>query len=359
MRIGIVGCGVISSHHLSAILRCPGTEIVGIADRDIACAKQQAQRFAVSRTYASLGELLEQKPDVVHILTPPDSHAALTVEALEHGAHVYVEKPMAVTVSECDRMIQAAARAGRQLCVGHCWNYIPVIAEAQRLLASGKLGELVQAEASFVYDVKRNPTFGDGHWSSQLPGGLAEDLAVHLVSVLVRLLGPSKRTIAVSRSTGQVMGARVEDARALLDAERGLGAFSVSLRGRPDSILIDIWCTRALLRLNVSSMSLAVYRQLPVPQKVGRGLTNLDIASQLIGGTIRATWNLLRKKVDGSYGIAPTIRAFYESLQAGRPCPIDPHEGAHAVAVLRAVWPTEPRAAAVHSSNISQLASAG
>lgn len=345
MRVGIVGCGIISSHHLTAISRYPGAEVVGIADRNPARAREQAHRYSVPRTFETLEELLTLQPEVIHVLTPPDSHAALTMQALAAGAHVYVEKPMAVTVHECEQMIEAASRAGRELCVGHCWNYIPVIAEAQRLLASGRAGELLQVEATFNYDVLRNPTFGQDHWSSRLPGGLAEDLAVHLVSVLIRLLGPSRRTIAVSRTTGTLPGAKAEDARALLEAERGLGGFSVSLRGRPDAILIDICCTRMLLRLNVSCMSLTAYRQLPVPQKIGRGLANIDVAAQLLRGTVRSTWQLVRKKLDGSYGIAPTIHAFYAALEAGRPAPIDPHEGAHAVAVLRSVWPVMEAAA--------------
>jgi predicted dehydrogenase len=339
MKIGIVGSGMISGHHLSAISRYPGCQIIGIVDRDIARARTQAERFSVPHSFEALPQLLALAPDVVHVLTPPDSHAALVVEALEGGAHVYVEKPMAITVSDCETMTRAAARANRQLCVGHCWNYIPVIARAQKLISSGAAGEIVQVAASFNYDVKRNPTFGQGHWSGELPGGLAEDLAVHLVSVLIRLLGAPQRTSAMSRSSGQLRGAKAEDVRAILEGERGLGTFSVSLRGRPDLILIDIWCTRLLMRLNVSCMSLTVYRQLPVPQKIGRGLANLDVAAQLVSGTLGATWQLLRKKVDGSYGIAPCIHAFYTALAAGQPSPIDPREGIQAVEVLRSLWP--------------------
>ncbi len=339
MKIGIVGCGTISGHHLRAVSDHPGCEIVGLVDRDGARARAQAERFAVPHAFDRLAPLLALKPDVVHVLTPPDSHARLVIEALEGGTHVYVEKPMAVTVSDCEAMIRTAARANRQLCVGHCWHYIPVIARAQSLIASGAAGEILQVAASFNYDVLRNPTFGTAHWSNELPGGLAEDLAVHLVSVLIWLLGAPRHTSAISRSTGQVPGAKCEDLRALLEGERGLGTLSVSLRGRPDTILIDIWCTRMLLRLNVSSMSLMIYRQLPVPQKLARGLTNLDLAAQLVNGTVSAAWNLLRKKVDGSYGIVPCIHAFYAALAAGAPAPIDPREGVQAVEVLRTLWP--------------------
>jgi predicted dehydrogenase len=339
MKIGIVGSGMISDHHLSAISRYPGTDVIGIADRDIGRARAQAERFSVPHSFDSLRQLLAMKPDVVHVLTPPDSHATLVVEALEAGAHVYVEKPMAITVSDCEVMMRAATRADRQLCVGHCWNYIPVVAKAQRLISSGTAGDIVQVAASFTYDVRRNPTFGQGHWSNELPGGLAEDLAVHLVSVLIRLLGAPQRTSAMCRSTGQVPGAKAEDVRAIVEGERGLGSLSVSLRGRPDIILIDIWCTRMLLRLNVSSTSLTVYRQLPVSQKIGRGLANFDVAAQLVGGTLSATWKLLRGKLDSSYGIAPCIHAFYDALTSGKPSPVDPREGVRAVEVLRSIWP--------------------
>jgi hypothetical protein len=68
-------------------------------------------------------------------------------------------------------------------------------------------------------------------------------------------------------------------------------------------------------------------------------MANLDVASQLVGATVRTGWRLLRRKVDGSYGIVPLVHAFYAALQAGRPAPVGPDEGQQAVRVLRAIWP--------------------
>jgi 2-alkyl-3-oxoalkanoate reductase len=339
MKVGIVGSGMISAHHLHAIARYPGCEIVGIVDQQLARARAQADRFSVTNAFQTRAELLALKPDVVHVLTPPGSHAAITIEALEAGAHVYVEKPMAISEDDCNAMLNASARSNRELCIGHCYNYIPVVARAYELIASGVTGDVVQVAASYNYDIGRNPTFGPEHWSRQLPGGLTEDLAVHMVSFLIRLLGAPTRASAVSRVSATASGPLVEEVRGVVETERGLGTLSVSLRGRPDMILLDIWCTRMLLRLNVSCMALTMYRQLPVPQKIGRGLANLDVASQLITSTVSATWKLLRGKLDGSYGIAPCIHAFYDALRAGKRSPIDPKEGAQTVAVLRSLWP--------------------
>jgi predicted dehydrogenase len=339
MKIGIVGSGMISGHHLNAATRWVGSEVVGIVDRDIERARAQAAHFSVAHTFENLADLLALKPDVVHILTPPASHAPLAIEALQAGAHVFVEKPMATSEAECEAMSAAAARAGREICVGHCLVYTPAVMQAMELITSGRVGQVVQASVSFSYDVRRNPSFGTAHWSMQLPGGLAEDLAVHPLSLLIRLLGRSARVMSVTRGAPSIPGNQTADMRALLDAERGLGTVSVSLRAKPDMELVDIQCTQALLRLNVSSMSLTVQRELPVPRKIGRALGNLDVASQLVMGTFGAAWKLARKKIDGSSGIVPLIHAFYAAIEAGKPAPVTAAEGAESVRLLRSIWP--------------------
>ena len=339
MKVGIVGSGMISGHHLAAARRW-GAQVVGIADPDVERARAQAARFGAGAVFASLRELIAAtRPDVVHVLTPPETHAALAVDALEAGAHVYVEKPMAVTVSDCEAMASAAARARRELCVGHCWLFTPPVLRAQRLIASGAAGDVLQASASFTYDLSRNKGFGEGHWATRLPGGIVEDLAVHPASLLVRLLGAPRATTGVTRA-GTPLPGRDEEMRAIVDAERGLGSLAVSVGGRPDVALLDVQCTRMLLRLNISSLALTVERELPVPRKLARPLGNVSVAAQLVSGTAGAAWQLARKRIDGSYGVIPLVHAFYDALEAGRPAPVGPAEGTQAVAVLRSVWPT-------------------
>lgn len=339
MKIGIVGCGMISGHHLTAAARYPRGTVIGLVDRDLNRARAQAARFSVTRVFDNLPELLALKPDVVHVLTPPATHRAVVIEALEGGANVYVEKPMALSVADCETMSRAALAANRQLCVGHNWLYSPAMLRAQDMIESGATGDIVQAAASYNYDVRRNSSLGEDHWAKELPGGLAEDLSVHPVALLIRLLGAPQRAYAISKTSASIGNGKSTDVRALIESERGLGTVSVSLRARPDMGLLDIWCERMMLRLNISSMTLTLHRELPVPRTIGRGLANVDVAAQLVLSTASTTWKLLRKKVDGSYGIVPLIHAFYAALESGKSAPVGPVEGTEAVSVLRSIWP--------------------
>src|SRR5205807_6964971 len=107
-RVALVGAGYVSSYHLRALRTLPNVEVVGIADPDQTHARQMAAAFGVPRIFQSLEELAETSPDVIHILTPPASHCDLTLQALDMGCHVLVEKPMAITAEECARMMAKA-----------------------------------------------------------------------------------------------------------------------------------------------------------------------------------------------------------------------------------------------------------
>jgi predicted dehydrogenase len=134
---------------------------------------------------------------------------------------------MALSVADCEAMTRAVLSAGRQLCVGHNWLYSPALLKAQALIAGGSTGPIVQAGASFDYDVRRNPSVGQAHWSKDLLGGLAEDLAVHLLAVLIHLLGAPQHTYSVSRPNAAVPNGKSADIRAVVEVERGLGALGL------------------------------------------------------------------------------------------------------------------------------------
>ena len=108
MRVAIIGSGNIAHVQAPLILKHRDVQLVGIADEKLESAKALGNELNVPHVYQDAHAMIrEQKPDVVHVLVPPHYHADLSVMAMNEGCHVLVEKPMALTVAECEKMIEA------------------------------------------------------------------------------------------------------------------------------------------------------------------------------------------------------------------------------------------------------------
>lgn len=145
LRYAIIGVGgVIGPAHIKALQQIREAEIVGVSDIDGARAQARAQEIGCPSYTDHNAMLAELKPDVAVIATPHPAHAPLAIDALAHGAHVLVEKPMADHVAQADAMIQAADEAGRILAVNFQHRFRPVIERAKALIDAGAVGPLVR-----------------------------------------------------------------------------------------------------------------------------------------------------------------------------------------------------------------------
>jgi phthalate 4,5-cis-dihydrodiol dehydrogenase len=159
MRIGIVGLGRAGSMMLRAMARHPGVEVAGAAD---------LHRAHLERFHADFGGLTFDdaaalcacpEVDAVYVASPHEYHAEHAMLAARHGKHVLVEKPMALSLEDCDRMIEAAERAGVVLTVGHTASYNPGVQKMRQLIAGGDVGRLAIISAlaytDFLYRPRR------------------------------------------------------------------------------------------------------------------------------------------------------------------------------------------------------------
>ena len=130
LRVAIVGAGYVATHHLAALSQLEFVDLVGLCDSNVEAAQSLARRFDIARVAATLGEIADATPDVVYVLTPPASHAALALQAMDMGCHVLVEKPMADAVADCEAMLAKAKRTGLTLGVNHSDLFDPVLRRA-------------------------------------------------------------------------------------------------------------------------------------------------------------------------------------------------------------------------------------
>lgn len=141
MRFGLIGYGAWGRHHAAAIRAAPGAELVAVAcaGEATAAAARAELTVPVHRDYREL--LARADVDAVDVVVPNHLHAEIGVAALDHGKDVLLEKPMAVTPAECDRLIAAARRSGRVLSIGHELRLSAQWGGIKALIDAGELGE--------------------------------------------------------------------------------------------------------------------------------------------------------------------------------------------------------------------------
>lgn len=188
-RLGIIGSGAIGGMHADAAAKV-GTTVAGFCDLDLSRAQHLASMYDGSIACDSIEAFVARDDiDAVVIAVPNFLHRDLAVTALEAGKDVLLEKPMAMSVAECDEIIAAKDRSGRIVQLGFVCRYAPAAQAAREFVESGDLGTIYHAKAQLY---RRRGIPGLGRWfttRAQSGGGVLIDLGVHLVDLALHLLG--------------------------------------------------------------------------------------------------------------------------------------------------------------------------
>lgn len=148
VRWGIIGLGWFGEVHAETISTMPGIELAALCTRRPQRLNQLADQFGVAKRYTNYHDLLgDPEVDVVGITTHVDDHRDIAIDALKSGKHVFLEKPMAPTVADCDRILEAAAQARGNFMVGHICRFDPRVAAAWQAIRDGKIGKIVSMHA--------------------------------------------------------------------------------------------------------------------------------------------------------------------------------------------------------------------
>ena len=150
LRIAFVGAGHMARNHLTAIqrLQVPAT-IVGVTDRSPKIADQFASLAGVRPSFSIETLLADTQPDIVHVCTPPAAHFDAAHASLDFGAHVYIEKPFALTTDDASGLVALATARRRLICAGH--QLVRDAAFETLLARLPELGTIVQVDSHFSF----------------------------------------------------------------------------------------------------------------------------------------------------------------------------------------------------------------
>ena len=187
IRVALVGLGGAAARiHLPALASVADVTLVGAAEPS-PDVRSGMERWKIPVITPDLTSLLDRThPDLVIVATPPDLHAAHVGEALESGAHVLCEKPFVSRLDQADALIALSARQGRLLAVNNQYRYMRIYSEAQRQIASGKLGELYQAQ---VWQQMFHPPEKETNWRAQLDRYTLFEFGTHVLDLLAFFFG--------------------------------------------------------------------------------------------------------------------------------------------------------------------------
>jgi predicted dehydrogenase len=344
LRVVIVGCGKIADGHAEEIAKMPElASVVAVCDREPLMAEQLALRYGIARHSGDFDALLaSERPDVVHITTPPQSHLALASRALDAGSHVYVEKPLTLNHSDSVRLVEQAERAGRQLTVGYTYMFDPPALALRELVARGVIGEPVHLESIYGYDL--SGAFGrailaDGaHWVHGLPGGLFHNNVDHAFNKLLEFLPderPQVRAEAWTRRAQRFGDARDElrdELRVLLRGERVSAYVTFSSHARPVMHALRVFGTRNTANVDFVGRTVTLEHAPTLPSAIGRLLPAFAAGGDYLREGLRNLGRFARSDFHFFAGLNQLFRLFYRSVLDGSPPPICHRD------ILRVSW---------------------
>lgn len=241
LKFGIVGAGNIAPVHAIAVTSIAGAELVAVADSNPERCRAITEKHG-GTPYTDYHDLLARSDvDVVTICLPHYLHAPITIEAAAAGKHVMCEKPMAISLAQCDAMIAACEKAGVMLGVIFQGRFEPLVLQLKTAIDSGELGQLLWVSANtFWHRTDEYYRSGDwrGTWAHE-GGGVLINQAIHAIDLLLWLAGVPSRVTAQIRTLNHQI--EVEDcALASLQYKNGqlglIQATSFSIPGYPERL---------------------------------------------------------------------------------------------------------------------------
>jgi len=338
IRVAIVGCGLIAQAHIRALQAVEGVEILAVCDRDADRAQRMARLAQGARVYDGLTSLLQdERPDAVHVLTPPATHAELTIQAMEAGCHVLVEKPMALSVQDADSMIAIAREKQVKLCTNHNYLFKPSVLRARQLVDSGAVGKVVHAHTYYGLAGEGNFYGGAGrsHWAWRLPGGVFTNFLPHLIYLELAFL---KRVDVV---TGVACVDSTEMSVVVANSDAS-GTMTISMRAKPYAKFVDIYCTKGLIHADLVRETLTLHPERRLPRMLSKAMFSLEESVQLASDTTANTLRVMMGRMKNMPELPILFREFYDCIRHDGTPPVPGEDGRRMVQVLEMVQAKSP-----------------
>lgn len=337
LKIGIVGCGAIAQiTHIPSLMKLRRKVVVqAVCDKNEKLAKETAERYTIPKMYFDLSEMLsKEKLDVIDICTPPQTHTPLAVEAIKHGCHVLMEKPMALQTSDCDKMISASHKHGVKLCIVHNQLFTPPFLKAKRLVREGTIGKFIGMRI-FMSDPADQMILRKDHWIHRLPGGLIGETGPHAVYMSLAFLNKVNNVGIYAKNFSEHPWAPFDEFRIELEGEEAISSVTISYASNRSDLYVDIFGTEGVLYLDLTSLLLVHYGSKRSVRPLAFARYSSNIAFQIARGVAANAFKLALGRLKLGHDVL--IESFINSLLNDRQPPVTEEEGREVVRVMEMI----------------------
>jgi predicted dehydrogenase len=335
VRAALIGTGTIGREHLAGLSELADVEIAAVCDRSPAAAEATAERFGASDWFTDHTSMLRDvSPDVVHVTTPVGAHLELSIDALDAGANVIVEKPATVDYEQLRSLLDHAERRERFVVEDYNYLFDEPIEQLLQAISTGELGEITDADIAVRQEIfAERSAFLHPDPATVAAGGGIGDFLPHLASLAHAIVGPHRRLRTMWGSGGSAPG-QSDEFRALVEAERGTATLSFSARAHPNGCWVRVSGTRLSATARVGGRRLSIERAPSWREPLKAARESLAAGVSVTSEAFRHPWDKLSGK-SPYLNIHRLIARTYGALREGGPLPVSMPQ-VHAVNRMRA-----------------------
>lgn len=345
LRVGIVGCGAIFHYHYNFIGDYKDATLCAVADKDEKALGKVAQMDGSLAMYTNLEEMIEkEKTDVIHITTPPQTHAPLAETALILKNHVFVEKPVALDYENASKLFEVARENGVKLCVDHNHLFDPWMLRARDLLNRLNFEDIVYVESYYGINTQIPEIMGyrganEISWIFDLPGGLFHDFMTHPLYLMLEYTGKPETIQTMSRSYGTLFQPDLSDElHIMIDGKNAMGKLTISFNAKPFQHFLKVYHKRMIITVDFNNMTMVSLPVSKLPGAATKITNNLSTAKQLTAQTVSNVSRFLSGKLKPYSGMKTLIHGFYDSIIQDKETPVSSDQALEVVEVMDNVW---------------------
>ncbi|KAB1191269.1 MULTISPECIES: Gfo/Idh/MocA family protein [Haloferax] len=347
LNAAVVGAGVVSGTHLSALERNPQTNLVAICDIDEGRASDVATKYGIT-AYTDIDEMLESEDlDWVHICTSVQTHVALAKKVIDKGIPVQIEKPITTTLEEFRELQEYADERGVRFSEVHQHVFDPAMRAVTQQMKRGDLGRVRSVEVIFT-GLTPPDTERRGAWAFELEGGEFEEGLPHPLYLALATGGYPEDEEAISAVTSLAneyeMDFTYDNAAVQYRTNGGCMVSVKMISGAISQRLVVVHGEKRSLMADLVSQTVMKVSHDPTSTSLSKVRYNVERSADLIGGVVGNASTVLKTKYDDGWETAKQTNPHYyqidleaKAIATGRPMPVPVEESMWTMVLLEAV----------------------